>query len=197
MQPLIVVFAKAPRPGFVKTRLGLPAAAAAQLHESFVRDALALACTASDRVELHTDVETGAWSDLPHIPRRLQSAGGLGERMLAVLPALIIGSDAPTLLPAHLAELIATPGDVVLGPAEDGGYWAILARRRHEHMFKGVEWSTPRTREQTIAACRACGLHVALGPEWFDVDEPASLRRLAARPGSLSASTRALIERLS
>ena len=196
MQPLIVVFAKAPRPGLVKTRLGLEPAVAAQLHESFVGDALALARTASDRVELHTDVETAAWSDLP-IPRRLQIDGDLGVRMLAALPALIIGSDAPSLPLAHLTALIATPGDVVLGPAEDGGYWGLLARRRDERMFDGVEWSTQHTREQTIAACEACGLHVALGPEWFDVDEPTDLRRLAARPESLRASTRALIERLS
>ena len=196
MQPLIVVFAKAPRPGFVKTRLGLAPALAAQLHESFVRDALALARTASDRVELHTDVETEAWSDLP-TPRRLQVNGDLGMRMLAVLPSLIIGSDAPSLPPAHLTAMIATPGDVVLGPAEDGGYWGILARRRHERMFEGVEWSTPDTREQTIAACRACGLQVALGSEWFDVDEPRDLRRLAAQPEALSPSTRALIQRLS
>ncbi len=196
MQPLIIVFAKAPRPGFVKTRLGLSPAVAARLHESFVRDALALARTASGRVELHTDVETEAWSDLP-VPRRLQVSGDLGVRMLAVLPALIIGSDAPSLPPARLAALIATPGDVVLGPAEDGGYWGILARRRDERMFAGVEWSTPRTREQTVAACQACGLRVALGPEWFDVDGPRDLRRLAARPEWLSPSTRALIERLS
>ena len=193
MRPVIVVFAKAPRPGFVKTRLGLEPEVAAQLHEAFVRDALALA---GERAELHTDVETEAWRDVD-VPRRLQVAGDLGARMLAALPALILGSDAPSLPASHLGELIATPGDVVLGPAEDGGYWAILARRTHPHMFEGVEWSTARTREQTIAACRACGLSVSLGPEWFDVDEPAGLRRLALRPDLLSARTRALIERLS
>jgi glycosyltransferase A (GT-A) superfamily protein (DUF2064 family) len=196
MQPLIAVFAKAPRPGFVKTRLGLDPEMAARLHESFVRDALALACAASDRFELHTDVETDAWSDIA-VPRRLQAHGDLGERMLAAFPSLILGSDAPSLPLAHLKELIATPGDVVLGPAEDGGYWAILARRTHERMFEGVEWSTSRTREQTIAACRACSLSVALGSEWFDADEPTSLRRLVAQPDLLSPRTRSLIERLS
>ena len=193
MRPVTVVFAKAPRPGFVKTRLGLEPEVAAQLHEAFVRDALALA---GERAELHTDVETEAWRDVD-VPRRLQVAGDLGARMLAALPALILGSDAPSLPASHLGELIATPGDVVLGPAEDGGYWAILARRAHPRMFEGVEWSTARTREQTIAACRACGLSVSLGPEWFDVDDPAGLRRLALRPDLLSARTRALIERLS
>jgi uncharacterized protein len=196
MQPVIAVFAKAPRPGFVKTRLGLGPEAAAQLHESFVRDALALAQAASECVELHTDVVTQAWSDV-RLPRRLQVSGDLGARMLAPLPAMILGSDSPSLPLAHLTQLIATPGDVVLGPAEDGGYWAILARRSHELMFAGVEWSTSRTREQTIDACRACGLTVSTGLEWFDVDEPGDLQRLALRPELLSPRTRALIERLS
>jgi uncharacterized protein len=195
MRPAIVVFAKAPRPGHVKTRLGLPPEWAARLHESFVRDALALAQAAAEHVELHTDVETEAWRDVA-VPRRLQPAGDLGDRMLAALPALILGSDAPSLPLSRLTALIATPGDVVLGPAEDGGYWAILARRRDDRMFEGVEWSTASTREQTIAACRARGLTVALGPEWFDVDDPAGLRRIAARPDLLSPRTRALIERL-
>ena len=196
MQLRLAVFAKAPRPGFVKTRLGLDPEIAAALHESFVRDALALAMEASDHVELHTDVETEAWRDVD-VPRRLQASGDLGARMLAALPGLIAGSDAPSLPLAHLTRLLQTPGDVVIGPAEDGGYWAILARRTHPRMFAGVEWSTPHAREQTIAACRACGLDVALGPAWFDVDEPADLRRLAAHPELLSASTRALIDRLS
>ena len=196
MQPVIAVFAKAPRPGFVKTRLGLAADVAARLHEAFVRDAVERARAVADRVELHTDVETEAWRDLD-APRRLQIPGDLGARMLAALPGLILGSDAPTLPISHLAELILTPGDVVLGPAEDGGYWAILARRTHERMFADVEWSTGRTREQTLAACRACGLAVSMGPVWYDVDEPADLRRLAAQPELLSPRTRAAIEQLS
>ena len=154
MQPTIVVFAKAPRPGFVKTRLELAADAAARLHEAFVRDAIGLAQAASQHVELHTDIETEAWSDIA-VARRLQASGDLGARMLAALPALILGSDAPSLPLSHLLQLIATPGDVVLGPAEDGGYWAILARRTDARMFEGVEWSTSRAREQTISACRA------------------------------------------
>ncbi|MBM3797718.1 MAG: glycosyltransferase [Acidobacteria bacterium] len=187
--PLIAVFAKAPRPGFVKTRLGLDPALAAALHEVFVRDTLMLAQAASPRVQLHTDVETEAWQDLTSIPRRLQVPGDLGERMYAVLalatpaaPVLIIGADAPSLPHAHLAQLISTPGDVVLGPADDGGYWAILARRADAAMFVGVEWSTARALDQTLAAAHAAGLSTGTGPSWYDVDEPRSLRKLMGRP---------------
>lgn len=197
----VVVFAKAPRPGLVKTRLGLDGAAAALLQEAFVRDTLALALEAAvGPVELHVDVETDAWRDIPVSTRLLQTAGDLGARMLAALrdgPTLIVGSDAPTLPAAHLPAMARVPGDIVLGPAEDGGYWAILARRTDERLFDGVEWSTARTRAQTEAAARACGLTVGLGPMWFDCDEPADLRRLiAAQPDQLRPATREALRRL-
>jgi hypothetical protein len=179
MQPVVIrVFAKAPRPGFVKTRLGLAPAAAAALHERFVRQTLATALATGLPVELHTDVPTDAWPEVA-VPRLLQVPGDLGARMQAAFPGLILGSDAPTLPREHIEALIALPGDVVLGPAEDGGYWAILARRTHPEMFRGVAWSTARAREQTELACRDCGLSVSLGPEWFDIDEPADLKRLS------------------
>lgn len=196
----VVVFAKAPRPGFVKTRLGLDGVAAALVQEAFVRDTLELAFEAAvGPVELHTDVETDAWRDLPVSARLLQVPGDLGTRMLAALsgqPTLLVGSDAPTLPVGHLQAMARAPGDVVLGPAEDGGYWAILARRTDARMFEGVDWSTARTRAQTEAAARACGFTVSLGPAWFDCDEPGDLRRLTAAPGQLRPATREVLRRL-
>lgn len=194
----VVVFAKAPRPGRVKTRLGLDGETAATLHEAFVCDAIELAIEADmGPVELHTDVETDAWRQFP-VTRRLQADGGLGTRMLAAIsagagPVMILGSDAPSLPLEHLRGLRAVAGDVVLGPSEDGGYWAILARRWDARMFDGVAWSTGKTREQTIAALRSCGLTVGLGAEWFDVDEPADLWRL--RSERLRPATRAALQR--
>ncbi|MBM3737897.1 MAG: glycosyltransferase [Acidobacteria bacterium] len=177
----IAIFAKSPVPGQVKTRLGLDPMVAAGLHQAFVRDTVATALASGWRVELHTDSATGAWSDLD-VPSGLQVGAGLGERMLAALPGLILGSDAPHLPVSHIRRLDEIPGDVVLGPAEDGGYWGILARRVHPAMFHGVEWSTSRTLDQTRAACHAAGLTTALGDVWFDIDEPGDLRRVAAAP---------------
>ncbi len=178
----IVVFAKAPVPGRVKTRLGFDGATAAALHECFVRDTLGLLTDWS--VELHTDAACDAWSDLS-VPRAVQVSGDLGARMLAVVevcPTLIVGSDAPTLPVDHVHHLMGVDADVALGPAEDGGYWGILARRAHPAMFQGVDWSSPHTLDQTLAACRAAGLTTGLGLMWFDVDEPADLARLARQP---------------
>lgn len=189
MKPLIIVYAKAPVPGRVKTRLipRLGAAGAARLHEAFVEDTLAIAETLRDTfdVELHTDVSTGAWSW--DGVRRLQSTGELGSRMYATLRegldggrpfVMILGSDSPTLPPQFLAQLVDAKADVVLGPTSDGGYYAIGCRRIEPAMFSGVTWSSPATRAQTEEAARRCGLQVACGPEWFDVDEPGDLDAL-------------------
>jgi uncharacterized protein len=189
MKPVIIVYAKAPVPGQVKTRLipRLGAAGAARLHEALVEDTLAMAETLGDTfdVELHTDISTGAWSWVG--VRRLQSAGDLGARMYATLRAsldggrpfvIILGSDSPGLPRHFLAQLADLQADVVLGPTRDGGYYAIGCRRIDPAMFAEVVWSSPAARAQTEEAARRCGLTVAHGPEWFDVDEPGDLDAL-------------------
>jgi rSAM/selenodomain-associated transferase 1 len=185
VQPLVIVFAKAPIPGQVKTRLlsRLTALQAARLHEQFVSRTLDIVSHFRS-VELHTDVETSAWPQFPG-PRRLQTSGDLGQRLYHVLqsarpdaPVLVLGSDAPTLPYAHLTSLLDTGCEIALGPAEDGGYYAIAARRTHPGMFQGVRWSTPSAFADTRAACQHCGLTVGTGPLWWDVDEPADLDRL-------------------
>lgn len=139
-----------------------------------------------ERVELHTDVPTAAWPEFLGT-RRLQSAGDLGNRMLTALagagePCMILGSDAPGLPLAYLKRLLAAASDVALGPADDGGYYAILAHRTHPAMFAGVEWSTAQTLAQTRAAVEQCGLSIELGDPWFDVDTPDDFTRLLQSP---------------
>jgi len=182
IRPTIIVFAKAPVAGRVKTRLRLPPGEAARLHDRFVRAAVLLCLDLDADVELHTDEPTGAWADLP-VRRGLQVPGDLGAKMLAALrsrsgPVMIVGSDAPTLPAGHLRRLLASPADVALGPTEDGGYYAILARRTADGMFEGVEWSSGRELEQTIRAAKKAGLSVETGDVWFDVDTPEDLRRV-------------------
>lgn len=186
MRPVIIVYAKAPIPGNVKTRLipKLGAQLATQLHHAFVEDTLVLAGTLSEDfdVELHTDIATEAWS-WPGV-RSVQSAGDLSTRMYATLQAalaagrtfaMIVGSDSPTLPPHYLTELAQLPADVVFGPARDGGYYAIGCRSVHPSMFDGVTWSSARTLVETELAAHRCGLRTAQGSEWFDVDQPRDL----------------------
>ena len=186
---MVILFARAPVAGQVKTRLaaGVGAEVALRLHTAFVRDVAARAL-ARFRVELHLDEPTTAWPEI-NCPRRLQPPGDLGVRMhQALAEALarglervaILGTDTPDLPEAHIEELLQGETDVRLGPATDGGFWGICCSRIVGTMFDGIPWSSTRTLEATEAACRAAGLSVSLASAWSDVDEPKDLQRLAA-----------------
>lgn len=183
MRPVILLFAKAPVPGRVKTRLaaGIGPQKAADLHRLFVNTMLDRLPKFGE-VELHLDTLSDDFAR-PNVSVALQSSGNLGDRMLNALtprlPALLLGSDSPTVPGSHIAAMMEAKADVTLAPTDDGGYWAIAARRTHPAMFAGVRWSTADALADTAAACRAAGLTVALGPSWFDVDEPKDLGRIA------------------
>jgi rSAM/selenodomain-associated transferase 1 len=192
MLPAIAVFAKAPIPGRVKTRLAaaLGETEAAIRYEQMVSILLQRLRQASEDlaagVELHIDTPTDAWATHT-VTRHLQCEGDLGQRMLHTLATglaagqprvLILGGDVPTVPIRFLNQLLEASEDIALGPAEDGGYYAISARRTHPEMFAHVEWSTARAREQTVTACRRAGLSVFVGSMWFDIDEPSDLARI-------------------
>lgn len=194
MRPVIILFARAPVAGRVKTRLQPPLSAeqATELHTCFVRDMLEMLepFAAGADLQLHTDLETHEWDDAG-VGRYRQVQGDLGRKMYHALQAglaagsprvMIVGSDSPTLPPSHLRKLLDARADVALGPADDGGYYAICCRKTHPEMFAGVQWSGSRALEQTAKAAGACGLTVELGDSWFDVDHPADLERLARSP---------------
>jgi rSAM/selenodomain-associated transferase 2/rSAM/selenodomain-associated transferase 1 len=186
-KPLIIVFARAPVPGQVKTRLGLPPDRAAALHQALVRETLAGLQPLLPRadVELSTDAPTQAWDDCG-FPRSLQTEGDLGTRMLAAIESalasgrprvLILGSDSPELPLGHVRALLESRADVALGPTDDGGYYGISCSRVSGRMFDGVRWSTEHAYCDTVAAVERCGLSWERGPSWFDVDRPEDLDR--------------------
>lgn len=185
MPSAILLFAKAPIPGRVKTRLCPPLTLeqAAALHLSFAAETLRNVASLGP-VELHTDIPTDAWHECK-VARKMQCSGTLGQRMFFALaatrlPAIVLGADTPNLPLSHIETLMNSPADVALGQAEDGGFWGIHCRRIHPQMFMNVEWSTARACEQTATAARACGLSVELGPMWWDVDTPGDLARWQA-----------------
>jgi rSAM/selenodomain-associated transferase 1 len=184
-----MVFAKAPLPGHVKTRLLLDHEIAVALHSALVRDTVER--LAAYDVELHVDRATDAWPELT-VPRAVQAAGDLGAKMLAALDrslsqgrerALVLGSDSPALPLSHIDSLLGARADVAFGPSEDGGFYAISCGRTHPAMFDDVPWSSPETLTATMRAVERCGLTVETGPSWFDLDEPASLNRLHGLAG--------------
>jgi hypothetical protein len=186
----VLVFSRAPVPGRVKTRLvpRLGEWRAARLHARLTRHALRTARTAAcGPVELYdTSKQRGA---------------DLGERMHHALAcalrrhrgAIIIGADSPALRPRDLrcaARWLAGGCDVVLAPAEDGGYALIAAKRVSPLLFSRVAWGGPDVYETTVRKLVSLGYRWrTLEPVW-DVDRPEDLERLrwlrfasAARPG--------------
>jgi uncharacterized protein len=196
-QGRILVFAKAPEPGAVKTRLipALGAEGAARLSArlidrtlDLVRDCALAPC------ELHVSPDIGhpffrALADAP--PLRLQHGADLGERMHAALTAalasaefaVLIGTDCPAMDCAYLARAcaaLARGRDAVLGPAADGGYVLIGVRRSDAALFAGVDWGSARVLEQTRSRLAALGWDsLELPPAW-DLDRPEDLDRLTA-----------------
>ena len=98
--------------------------------------------------------------------------------------AVVLNSDSPTLPTALLIEtaaILARPGDrAVLGPSSDGGYYLLGLKAAHRRMFEDIAWSTKRVAEQTLERAREIDLEVHRLPEWYDVDDVVSLRRLNA-----------------
>ena len=198
MRRVLAVAAKAPQPGKVKTRL-LPFLApedATELYKCFLKDTIVLMETvpAADVVISYTP--RGAEQFFEGIAsgrHRLLAQRGrdLGERLSFALAdlladgyesAAIMNSDSPTLPREYLKQtfdLLAEPGDrVVLGPADDGGYYLIGLKRPDRRLFEGVTWSTNLVLDQTLERAQQIGLDVALLPEWYDVDTPEDFERL-------------------
>jgi len=94
----------------------------------------------------------------------------------------LLNSDSPTLptgLLVQAAAALGEPGDrVVLGPAEDGGYYVIGMKAPHIHLFQDIAWSTDTVAQATAARARALDLSVVQLDTWYDVDDAASLDRL-------------------
>ena len=194
LRPLFIIFAKAPVPGRVKTRLCPPLTAneASSLHVALVSDAVEMLFTLSDLadVELSTDVPTEIWNELA-VARSIQSGGDLGMRLFHSLErgiatgrkvVTVLGSDSPGLPSAHLLELMNSAADVTLGPTADGGFYGISCRSVHRDMFDGVRWSSEHTLQDVVAAASASSLTVATGPDWFDIDVETDLLRLLKMP---------------
>jgi rSAM/selenodomain-associated transferase 1 len=115
--------------------------------------------------------------------------------------ACLVNSDSPTLPTALLVQAARTlmaPGErIVLGPADDGGYYLIGMKQPHAHLFADIDWSTSSVASTTHARAEALGLDVVVLPTWYDVDDSASLNRLLANAdgGYAAPATNAWIER--
>ena len=201
------MLAKAPVAGRAKTRCCPPCtfAQAADLAESALVDTLtAVAATPAARRVLVLEGSPGRW--LPAgFDVMAQRGSGLDLRLAAAFddvggPALLVGMDTPQVTPHLLASAttaLCRPGvDAVLGPADDGGYWAIGLRRPDPSVFVGVPMSTNRTGLAQLTRLRERAGHVELLPVLADVDTFAVALDVAAQvPGTRFAREVARISR--
>lgn len=180
-KPALIVLAKAPHAGAVKTRLCPPLAPeqAAAVAEAALRDTLdAVIAVRTARAVLVLDGEPGAWlpTGCELVPQR---SGDLSVRLADAFadvagPALLIGMDTPQvtsqLLTAGLRTLTKAGTDAVLGHTFDGGYWAIGLCRPDRRVFTDVPMSTERTGTVQSSRLRELGLRVGELPRLRDVD---------------------------
>ena len=191
----LLVFAKAPLAGRVKTRLArhYGAAQAARFYRGMTALTLARAAAAGPaRLELwcapgvsHPFLRGLARRHGARL--RAQPPGDLGRRMGRALeerlPALVVGADCPTVSTAMLREaldVLEAGADAVLGPAEDGGYVLIGLGRPLPGLFQAMPWGSPEVLSRTRQRLRAGGWHWHELPPVFDLDRPADLRRWRA-----------------
>ena len=214
MSTRLAIFARAPVAGQAKTRLvpRVGAVGAARLAVAFLDDTLAHTRGVADRRVIavagdpaHEDiVRLAAREGIAVVP---QGAGDLGDRMAAAIAGglaegdervIIVGSDAPLVppRPVEYAFALLAGSDVVLGPADDGGYWLVGARRAVPHLFHEMPWGTPRVFEETVRRLVERGPSFGVVERFWDVDEPADLDRLrealSADPAAAPATRAAL-----
>ncbi|MBE1576350.1 DUF2064 domain-containing protein [Amycolatopsis roodepoortensis] len=195
----LLIVAKAPVPGFAKTRLCPPATPeqAAEIAAASLLDTLEAALlTPEARVVVAMTGELDEAVRGPEIALMLrktevipQRGEGFDLRLVNAYadaprpgePVLQIGMDTPQVTPALLAEAADRPEDAVLGLAEDGGWWALgLKDPLHAKALAGVPMSRDDTGRQTVQALAAIGLHPGILPTLSDVDTIADARRVAA-----------------
>lgn len=193
--------AKLPLAGTSKTRLHpvLEPADAAELAQCFLLDAADLSRSAAQAVQGLQVKVAGTPPEskddfaalLPDLGFVAQRGNGLNERLDHVLAdgfrrgfdqVVAINADSPS-LPVDFVirafDYLEQPGiDAVFGPADDGGYYLIGCKTHHRELVRDVTMSTPTVLADTLDIAVKAGIKTALLPPWYDVDEPADLRRL-------------------
>jgi rSAM/selenodomain-associated transferase 1 len=182
----IVIFAKAPVPGRVKTRLipALGAVGAAALAARMLERTIDEAVASGLEVELCGEPDPETWYSGRPLQLSAQGDGDLGERLHRTAervraggPVLLIGADCPALDSHRLrgAAQALEHHDAVLHPAEDGGYVLLGLRRFDATLFGGIAWSTDAVAGETLARIGALGWSVDVRATLADVDEPRDL----------------------
>ncbi len=183
---LLIVFAKAPEPGKVKTRLmqGMSAEQAAAIYTRLLTHTLTQAIGSGFDVAVWRagDEHHVFWQQWPQLCYYRQAEGDLGEKMAVAIQqglktheqVLIIGSDCYAMDAAYLQQAgqLMLQCDVLIGPADDGGYVLMGVKHMHAPLFKDIRWSTDQVLPQTEAVIKALNLQPSYLPTLNDIDTP-------------------------
>lgn len=197
MKRAIVIMAKVPSAGNVKTRLQpfLSSGQCAALSGAFLFDTVNKAKNVCENVILAYTPD-GKTEDLkkflPSEKNFLEQTGvDLGERMFNAFKfafeqtagaVVMIGTDSPTFpfdFIEQAFEFLETNSEVVLGKTEDGGFYLIGLRTLEKKIFENIRWSSPRTFEQIFENIHRLNLHLREVPSWYDVDEQKDFEKLS------------------
>lgn len=191
----LIIFTRYPEPGKTKTRLipALGADGAAELQRRMTELTLQKAAQTrmSRRIRLEISYEGGSeflmqrWLG-EHLTFRSQGKGDLGERMRRAFRrafragaqrVVIIGTDCPDLTPdiLEMAFDALQRSDIVIGPANDGGYYLIGLRHYIPKLFESIQWGSEKVFEQTLMRAREVEVHPGLLSQLSDVDRPEDL----------------------
>lgn len=191
----LIIFAKAPVPGHVKTRLEshLSKEECASLHESFITDTVRLSMEVAGAdifLACHPDAGHPFFQDISAdygVRLTVQKGDDLGERMdnaikdllaMGYKKVVIIGSDSPDLPPEYVKvgfERLDS-SDMVLGPSMDGGYY-LIGGRKGLPVFSGIPWSSSEVFEMTLERAGKNGITFSVLKEWYDIDTWEDLQR--------------------
>lgn len=193
----LILFIKYPEARKVKTRLGAEVGFefAAELYRLFIQQTFDLAqnCSAQKVIVAFEPAERKL-DFAEFVPKKFaifpQEGKNLGERMLNAFKdafargyknVAILGSDSPTLPLENIDDAFEklSKSDLVLGPAEDGGYYLIGLNKAYRGLFENIEWSSHSVLQLTIESAKKLQLSYKLLPNWYDVDNKETLMRAA------------------
>ena len=196
MSTSLIIFAKSPTPGKVKTRLTpfITPTEAAELYKAFIADIIfnahKLKCERITITFTPSNAEATFHGICGHSVNYLpQKGGNLGERMKNAFKhsfhkgstrTVIIGTDSPTLPLSYIQNAfdVLKEVPVTIGPTFDGGYYLIGLSEQSDAIFEGIDWSTSKVFGQTLTRIQTINKQLYVLPPWYDVDTPDNLEFL-------------------